>query len=51
LFDLPLQFLRLASKLHPLQLGDQQLQVGNLILAGEQLVVLRSNQRSQRIGW
>ena len=35
LFDLPLDLLRLASELHPLQLGDQQLQVFDLVVAGE----------------
>ena len=35
------QLLRLASKLHALQLGDQQLQMLDLALAREQLLVLR----------
>ena len=35
LFDLPLDLLRLAPELHPLQLGDQQLQVLDLLLARE----------------
>ena len=40
LFDLALDLLRLASELHPLQLGDQQLQVFNLMVTGEKLLVL-----------
>ena len=35
LFDLPLDLLRLASELHALQLGDQQLQVLDLVVARE----------------
>ena len=41
LFNLPLQLLRLASKLHAPQLGDQQLQMLDLALMREQLIMLR----------
>jgi hypothetical protein len=36
LFDLPRQLLRLPSKLPALELGQQQLEMFNLVLAGEQ---------------
>src|ERR1017187_3787116 len=47
LLDLPVQFLRLAPKLHAPQLGDQQLQMLDLALVGEQLLMLREDQRLQ----
>jgi hypothetical protein len=48
LLDLPRQLLRLASKLHAVQLGQQQLQMLDLALAGEELLMLRQDQRTQR---
>jgi len=55
LLDLSRQFLRLSSKLHAMQLGQQQLQVLDLTLAreqlfifGDQLLMLRQDQRPQR---
>src|ERR1035441_2836954 len=47
LFDLPIQFLRLSPKLHAPQLGNQQLQMLDLALVGEQLLMLRKDQRLQ----
>src|SRR5271157_1728483 len=47
LFDLPLQLLRLATELHAPQLGNQQLQMFDLTLMGEQLLMLRNDQRLQ----
>src|SRR5271167_101374 len=47
LLDLPIQFLRLTPKLHAPQLGDQQLQMLDLALVGEQLLMLRKDQRLQ----
>lgn len=41
LLDLTLDLLRTSSKLHPLQLGDQQLQMFNLVEVGEQRGVLQ----------
>ncbi len=49
LFDLPLQLLRFPPKLHAMQLGQQQLQMLDLTLPRDQLLVLRQDQRSQRI--
>ena len=39
LFDLPLQFFRLASELHPPELAQQQLQMLDLTLPPQQLLV------------
>jgi hypothetical protein len=39
LFDLPLQLLRLAPKLHPPQLAEQQLQMLDLTLTRKQPLV------------
>ena len=39
LFDLPLQFLALGSKLHPSQLVQQQLQMFDLIVTLQQLLL------------
>ena len=47
LFDLPRHFLRLTTKLHAPQLGDQQLQMLDLIAMRKQLLVLTKNQRLQ----
>src|SRR5664279_2243314 len=47
LLDLPVQFLRLAPKLHAPQLGNQQLQMLDLALVREQLLMLREDQRLQ----
>jgi len=49
LFDLPLQLLRLPPKLHPMQLGQQQLEMLDLAIPRDQLLVLCQDQRSQRI--
>jgi hypothetical protein len=48
LLDLPRQLLRLPSKLHALQFGDQQLQMLDLAFAPEQLLMLRPDQCFQR---
>ena len=40
LFDLVCDLLRLAPELHPPQLGQQQLQVRDLLLTREQLLIL-----------
>src|SRR6266498_3787242 len=50
LLDLPCQLLRLPSKLHAVQLDQQQLQMLNLPFAREQLLVLCQDQRAQRLG-
>jgi hypothetical protein len=57
LFDLPLQLLRLAPKLHAPQLGDEQLQMLDLtfareqpLLRSDQLIMLRQDQRLQSSG-
>ena len=56
LLDLPLQLLRLPPKLHPMQLRQEQLPMLDLapprlqlFVLGEELPVLRQDQRSQRI--
>ena len=44
LLDLTIQLLRLTPELHPPQLGDQQLQMLDLVVARQQLFVLRQDQ-------
>ena len=44
LLDLTVQLLRLTPELHPPQLGDQQLQVLDLVVARQQLFVLGQDQ-------
>jgi hypothetical protein len=48
LLDLPCQLLRLPSKLHAPQLGDQHLQMLDLAFAPQQLLMLRPDQHFQR---
>jgi hypothetical protein len=44
LFNLTISLLRLAPELHPPQLGDQQLQMLDLVVARQQLFVLGQDQ-------
>src|SRR6266478_3534267 len=48
--DLPLDLLRAAPELHAPQLGDQQLQMLDLALVGDQLRVLQTDHRLQGCG-
>src|SRR5260370_17168100 len=50
LFDLPLDLLRAAPELHAPQLGDQQLQMLDLALVGDQLRGLQTDHRLQGCG-
>src|ERR1019366_4872893 len=50
LLDLSIQLLRLAPELHPPQLGDQQLQVLDLVVTRQQLLVLGQDQCLQCSG-
>jgi len=50
LLDLPIQLLGLAAELHPPQLGDQQLQVLDLVVPRQQLFMLREDECFQFVG-
>jgi hypothetical protein len=57
LFELQLQLLDLAldplafrAEQHPAKLGDDQLQVFDLVVVGEQLLVMVEQQRPQSVG-
>jgi hypothetical protein len=50
LLDLALDPLALRSEDHPAKLGDDQLQVFDLVVVGEQLLVMVEQQRPQSVG-
>ncbi len=50
LFNLPLDLLRAAPELHAPQLGDEQFQMLDLALVGDQLRVLQTDHRLQGCG-